>query len=154
MNTTRGPMRSRTCRQPITREHSDPRTSSGSPQLEFAAAHRVFQRLGATADLAAIERLRPSGSGSATPLTPRESQVLRLLAKGETNRAIAGVREQRVQLAGVSTSILEGGGSGGPAVILLHGPGDFAAKWVRVLPVLRHTTAWSRLTYPIMDPPR
>jgi pimeloyl-ACP methyl ester carboxylesterase len=44
------------------------------------------------------------------------------------------VTERRLQLAGVSTAVLEGGD--GPPVILLHGPGEFAAKWLRVLPDL------------------
>ncbi len=44
------------------------------------------------------------------------------------------VAERRLQLAGVSTSVLEGGA--GPSIVLLHGPGEFAAKWRRVLPDL------------------
>jgi pimeloyl-ACP methyl ester carboxylesterase len=44
------------------------------------------------------------------------------------------VTERRRQLAGVSTAVLEGGD--GPPVVLLHGPGEFAAKWLRVLPDL------------------
>ncbi len=44
------------------------------------------------------------------------------------------VAERRLELAGVSTAVLEGGD--GPPVILLHGPGEFAAKWMRVLPDL------------------
>lgn len=41
------------------------------------------------------------------------------------------VTERRVELAGVSTPILEGGS--GPPVVLLHGPGEFAAKWMYVI---------------------
>jgi pimeloyl-ACP methyl ester carboxylesterase len=44
------------------------------------------------------------------------------------------VSERRLTLAGVSTSVLEGGD--GPPVVLLHGPGEFAAKWMRVIPQL------------------
>lgn len=44
------------------------------------------------------------------------------------------VTERRLQLAGVSTALLEGGS--GPPVVLLHGPGEFAAKWLRVIPRL------------------
>jgi len=44
------------------------------------------------------------------------------------------VTERRLELAGVSTSVLEGGD--GPPVVLLHGPGEFAGKWMRVLPDL------------------
>lgn len=44
------------------------------------------------------------------------------------------VTERRLPLAGVSTAVLEGGG--GPPVVLLHGPGDFAGMWRRVIPDL------------------
>lgn len=44
------------------------------------------------------------------------------------------VTERRLQLAGVSTAVLEGG-QGSP-VVLLHGPGEHAAKWMRVIPDL------------------
>jgi DNA-binding CsgD family transcriptional regulator len=59
--------------------------------LEIDAARAVFERLGAAPDLARIEPLmkRPS-SGHAHGLTTRELQVLRLVAAGETNKAIAG----------------------------------------------------------------
>ena len=44
------------------------------------------------------------------------------------------VTERRLQLAGVSTAVLEGGD--GSPVVLLHGQGAFAAKWMRVIPDL------------------
>jgi pimeloyl-ACP methyl ester carboxylesterase len=44
------------------------------------------------------------------------------------------VTERRLTLAGVSTAVLEGGD--GPPVVLLHGPGEFAGKWLRVIPDL------------------
>ena len=47
------------------------------------------------------------------------------------------VQERRLQLAGVVTPILEGGE--GPPVVLLHGPGEHAPKWLRVLPELTTT---------------
>jgi pimeloyl-ACP methyl ester carboxylesterase len=51
-------------------------------------------------------------------------------------RLLAGlpVIERRVQLNGVSTAVLEGGD--GPPIVLLHGPGEYAAKWLRVIPDL------------------
>jgi pimeloyl-ACP methyl ester carboxylesterase len=51
-------------------------------------------------------------------------------------RLLAGVpvSERRLRLAGVSTSVLEGGM--GQPIVLLHGPGEFAAKWMRVIPDL------------------
>ena len=51
-------------------------------------------------------------------------------------RLLAGlpVIERRLQLHGVSTAVLEGGS--GPPLILLHGPGGYAAHWMRVIPGL------------------
>lgn len=45
--------------------------------------------------------------------------------------------EHRRDLAGVSTAVLEGGD--GPPMVLLHGPGEFAALWARVIPDLVKT---------------
>jgi pimeloyl-ACP methyl ester carboxylesterase len=47
------------------------------------------------------------------------------------------VTERRLELAGVSTAVLEGGD--GPPVVLLHGASEFAACWMRVLPDLVRT---------------
>lgn len=60
----------------------------------------------------------------------------RTSAAGVRERLLAGlpVVERRLQLAGVSTAVLEGGA--GPPVVLLHGPGEYAAKWLRVIPDL------------------
>ena len=58
--------------------------------LELEAARGVFAQLGAAPDLARVGSL--SGrvpSTDAHGLTPRELQVLRLVAAGETNKAIA-----------------------------------------------------------------
>jgi pimeloyl-ACP methyl ester carboxylesterase len=44
------------------------------------------------------------------------------------------VTERRLELAGIPTAVLEGGD--GPPIVLLHGPGEFAAKWLRVIPDL------------------
>lgn len=54
-------------------------------------------------------------------------------------RLLAGlpVTENRRDLGGVSTAVLEGGD--GPPVVLLHGPGEFAATWLPVLPRLTRT---------------
>jgi ATP/maltotriose-dependent transcriptional regulator MalT len=58
--------------------------------LELDAARIVFEQLGATPDLARIDLLA-TGASSGHPhgLTPRELQVLRLVATGKTNKAIA-----------------------------------------------------------------
>jgi DNA-binding NarL/FixJ family response regulator len=58
--------------------------------LEFDAARHVFLRLEATPYLAQVDRLLADSPTSVTPrLTARELQVIRLLAAGRTNRAIA-----------------------------------------------------------------
>jgi DNA-binding NarL/FixJ family response regulator len=58
--------------------------------LQWEAARGVFEDLRAAPDLMALARLRP-GELARDPcgLTPREIEVLRLLATGMTNRAIA-----------------------------------------------------------------
>jgi len=59
-------------------------------QMELGAARRVFQQLGAAPDLARVERLSAPANGVTTgPLTIRETEVLKLIASGKTNRAIA-----------------------------------------------------------------
>jgi DNA-binding CsgD family transcriptional regulator len=59
-------------------------------RLEMDAARALFERLGATPDLAQIDALsRDAPPGQRHGLTPRELQVLRLVAAGKTNKAIA-----------------------------------------------------------------
>jgi DNA-binding CsgD family transcriptional regulator len=58
-------------------------------RMEFHAASTVFEQLGAAPDLARATALMGVASKSAGPLTPREVEVLRLVATGKTNRAIA-----------------------------------------------------------------
>src|SRR5512134_1411682 len=55
------------------------------------------------------------------------------------DRLLAGIpaKERRLDLAGVSSAVLEGGR--GEPVILLHGPGEHALKWSRVIPGLVET---------------
>ncbi len=57
-------------------------------------------------------------------------------AGGARGKLLAGipVTERRLELAGVSTSVLEGGE--GPSVLLLHGPGGHGAIWQQVIPGL------------------
>lgn len=54
--------------------------------LEFDAARRTFERLGAGPDGERVARLVGDGD---SPLSPRELDVVRLLAQGRTNHAIA-----------------------------------------------------------------
>lgn len=59
-------------------------------EMELDAARRVFQQLGAAPDLARVQALSAWPAGTAAGrLTAREVQVLRLVAAGRTNRAIA-----------------------------------------------------------------
>jgi DNA-binding CsgD family transcriptional regulator len=74
----------------------DPETSA----LELDGARKAFQQLGAKPDLERLDVLlrRPYGQAPGG-LTAREVQVLRLLASGKTNRAIAkelGLSEKTV----------------------------------------------------------
>ena len=57
--------------------------------MELDAARGVFAQLGAAPDLARLETLAGQDAAGGHGLTARELQVLRLLAAGETNRAIA-----------------------------------------------------------------
>jgi pimeloyl-ACP methyl ester carboxylesterase len=58
------------------------------------------------------------------------------VADDTRRRLLAGVpvTERRLELAAVPTAVLEGGD--GPPMVLLHGSGEFAALWLRVLPGL------------------
>lgn len=58
--------------------------------MELEAARAVFERLGAAPDLARVESLDADDSGRRPRgLTPRELEVLRLIAAGKTNKAVA-----------------------------------------------------------------
>lgn len=54
-------------------------------------------------------------------------------------RLLAGlpVAEHRIEATGVLTPVLEGGE--GPPIVLLHGPGEFAGNWMRIIPDLVST---------------
>jgi DNA-binding NarL/FixJ family response regulator len=56
--------------------------------MEFEAAHLAFLELGAAPAAARAATLIPRDTG-AGPLTAREEEVLRLVASGRGNRAIA-----------------------------------------------------------------
>jgi ATP/maltotriose-dependent transcriptional regulator MalT len=58
--------------------------------MELDAASEAFAKLGAAPDIARIEALAaPAASRDVRGLTPRELEVLRLVAAGQTNKAIA-----------------------------------------------------------------
>jgi DNA-binding NarL/FixJ family response regulator len=62
-------------------------------RLELECAREVFERLGARPDIAVVESLvaglEERGRSTTSGLTERELQVLRLVAGGKTNKAIA-----------------------------------------------------------------
>ncbi len=59
--------------------------------MELDTAHRIFQQLGAIPDRDKIEsHLKKSSANQSHGLTPRELEVLRILATGKTNKDIAG----------------------------------------------------------------
>jgi DNA-binding CsgD family transcriptional regulator len=60
--------------------------------LELEAARGVFELLGAAPDIARVDALTGKGAaGAAHGLSPRELEVLRLVATGKSNREIAAV---------------------------------------------------------------
>lgn len=72
-------------------------------------------------------------------MTTREETQQRIRTPAiadDRERLLAGIpaTQRRLQLAGVSTAVLEGGN--GPPVLLLHGPGGNAAHWMQVIPDL------------------
>ena len=61
-----------------------------SAELEFDSARALFERLGATPDLARLDLLRSRARHTnQLGLSPREFQVLRHIAAGKTNKAIS-----------------------------------------------------------------
>lgn len=60
-------------------------------EMDLDAAREVFAALGAVPDVLRVDELaRHSQRNGSTPLTAREVEVVRLVAEGKTNRAIAG----------------------------------------------------------------
>ena len=60
-----------------------------SAALELGAARAVFEQLGAAPDVARVDTHIQSAAPGTHGLSPRELQVLRLVATGKTNRQIA-----------------------------------------------------------------
>jgi DNA-binding CsgD family transcriptional regulator len=68
-------------------------------ELEFGAARGAFEELGAAPDVARLDAFDKAATNREHPLTAREREVLRLIAAGHTNKAIAstlGVSERTV----------------------------------------------------------
>lgn len=80
-----------------------------------------------TTDLAATERQRETRRNHHQPSgNPRDVLLAGL-----------PVTERRFRFAGISTVVLEGGD--GLPIVLLHGPGEHSAKWLRIIPELVKT---------------
>ena len=71
--------------------------------------------------------------------TVREAEHAGQAYHPSRRRLLAGmpVTERRLELAGISTGVLEGGD--GPPLVLLHGPGESAVNWRWVIPGLVET---------------
>jgi len=65
----------------------DPETST----MELDGARTIFEQLGAGPDIERLEALGRADGRARGGLTAREVEVLRLVASGKTNRAIANV---------------------------------------------------------------
>ena len=66
------------------------RGDADATEIEFEAARAIFKELGAAPDLARLDGLSRKSDEAPDGLTQREVQVLRLVAEGKTNRAVAG----------------------------------------------------------------
>lgn len=76
-----------------------------------------------------------AGAPTAERTSPQRAQEGRH-AREELLKSLP-VTERRVELAGISTTLLEGGRH--DPIVLLHGPGEHAVKWFRVIPELVKT---------------
>ena len=76
-------------------------------------------------------------TSSSTAALPRGHQGTPFESIRERLLAGLAVTERRLSLNGVTTAVLEGG-EGAP-VVLLHGPGAYAAHWLRIIPNLAAT---------------
>jgi pimeloyl-ACP methyl ester carboxylesterase len=87
----------------------------------------------------AMTTTRPHQEAAANRQRHVKARTRRSTGKAARERLLTGmpVAERRLELAGVSTAVLEGGD--GPPVVLLHGAGEFAACWMRMLPDLVRT---------------
>lgn len=70
---------------------------------------------------------------------PKKPETANVTSNLNRNQLLADIpaTEQKINLAGISTTVLTGGE--GPPLILLHGPGESSVWWLRVIPRLIKT---------------
>jgi DNA-binding CsgD family transcriptional regulator len=99
----------------------------GSAALELDAARRTFAELGAASDLARTDRMiGVGGVPDAGRLSPRELEVLRLVAAGKSNQAIAAeltISERTVErhLSNIFVKLGVGSRTAAAAYAFAHG---------------------------------
>ena len=91
------------------------------------------------AQIGEFARSADSGAGARLDGSSQPTTQEHIMARSQSDaraRVLEGlpVSESTRQLAGISTAVLEAGE--GPPMVLLHGPGEYAAKWLRVIPDL------------------
>ena len=86
-----------------------------------------------------MTRSRPDDVAAISRRRKGAARAGRLAGDDARERLLAAVplAERRLELAGFSSAVLEGGD--GSPVVLLHGLGEFAAIWMRIIPDLART---------------
>src|SRR5918997_2918464 len=113
------------------RRRAHTRTTKRRRRAGRSRLRGILLLVGGAAALSAIVagmRRRSRRTAPTQPVLFSEAEMRERLLKG------LPVTERRLEVAGVSTSLLEGGE--GPPLVLLHGQGGFAAMWGRVIPYL------------------
>lgn len=107
--------------------------------LELATAREVFRRLGAHPDVALVDAIGGARTDVSCPLSPREAEVLRLVAAGRTNRSIAAeltLSEKTVHrhVSSILTKLGVGSRTAAAAYAYEHGMTDAAGRAPAVRP--------------------
>jgi pimeloyl-ACP methyl ester carboxylesterase len=98
------------------------------------ATTRPVRRTAEDAVPAAADATPGASEATRSPSDPGRSTPVAMRAQLFAGLPLA---DRRLRLAGIPTAVLEGGD--GPPLLLLHGPGEFAGVWLRVIPQLLAT---------------